>query len=182
MKFCAVCYKIKEKNEIKEKRTENMSEMPAKHVSDSKVEQIQIVLSGHINGDGRLFGGQLVEWIDIVAGVVARRHSHHPTTTAAIDNLQFKEPVYANSTVVLAGKITYVGRTSMEVRVDSYVEELDGTQKLANTAYLVMVALDEDDKPTPVPRLLLETEEEKAEWLSGERRSKLRKQRRIEQY
>lgn len=159
-----------------------MSEMPAKHVSDSKVEQIQIVLSGHINGDGRLFGGQLVEWIDIVAGVVARRHSHRPTTTASIDNLQFKEPVYTNSTMVLVGKITYVGRTSMEVRVDSYVENLDGVKKLVNTAYLVMVALDEDDKPTPVPRLLLETEEEKAEWLAGERRNKLRKQRRIEQY
>jgi len=159
-----------------------MNEMTAKHVSDSQVEQIQIVLSSHINGAGRLFGGQLVEWIDIVAGVVARRHSHCNTTTASIDNLQFKEAVHMNNTLALFGRITYVGRTSMEVRVDSYVENLDGSRKLVNTAYLVMVALDKDEHPTPVPRLIVETEQEKADWAAGERRNTLRKQRRVEQY
>ena len=113
-----------------------------RHVSESAVEQTQIVLASHINGAGRLFGGQLMEWIDIVAGVVARRHSHCNQTTASVDSLQFKEAVYMNDTLILFGKLTYVGHTSMEVQVDTYVEALDGTRKLVNTAYFVMVALD----------------------------------------
>lgn len=159
-----------------------MSELAPKRVADSRVEQIQIVLSSHINGAGRLFGGQLIEWIDIVAGVVARRHSHHNTTTASIDNLQFKEAVYLNNTLVLFGKITYVGRTSMEVQVDTYVEHLSGERKMVNTAHFVMVALDENDHPTPVPPLILESDEEETNWKAGERRNELRRQRRLEQY
>ena len=153
-----------------------------RHVSDSAVEQTQIVLSSHINGAGRLFGGQLMEWIDIVAGVVARRHSHHNQTTAAIDNLQFKAAVHLNDTLLLFGKITYVGHTSMEVQVDSFVEDMQGNRKLVNTAYIVMVALHENDRPVEVPGLIVETDEEKAAWAAGERRNALRKQRRIENY
>ena len=159
-----------------------MSERPMHRVADSAVEQIQIVLASHINGAGRLFGGQLMEWIDIVATVVARRHSHCNPTTASVDNLQFKEAVYSNDTLILLGKLTYVGHTSMEVQVDTYVEALDGTRKLVNTAYIVMVALDQNDHPTTVPGLIVETEEEKAAWAAGERRNALRKQRRIENY
>lgn len=159
-----------------------METRPSKHVSESTVVQTQIVLSSHINGAGRLFGGQLVEWIDVVAGVVARRHSHCNTTTASIDNLQFKEAVHINDTVLLFGKITYVGRTSMEVQVDSYVEELDGSRKLVNTAHFVIVALDKNEHPTMVPSLIVETDEEKTAWQAGEKRDALRKQRRIEQY
>lgn len=153
-----------------------------RHVSDSAVEQTQIILSSHINGAGRLFGGQLMEWIDIVASVVARRHSHHNQTTASIDNLQFKEAVHLNDTLLLFGKITYVGHTSMEVQVDSYVENLEGKRRLVNTAHVVMVALDEHDRPIEVPGLIVETEEEKAAWAAGEKRNELRKQRRIENY
>ncbi|MEG0615898.1 MAG: acyl-CoA thioesterase [Oscillospiraceae bacterium] len=154
----------------------------AKFVSDSRTEQIQIIMPEHINGYNRLFGGKLVEWIDIVAGVVARRHSNKNVTTVAIDNLQFKEAAYVNSTIVLIGKITYVGKTSMEVRVDTFVETLKGRQTLINRAYLVMVALDEAEKPIPVPAIIPETDEEIAEWNSGQRRSELRKSRKLEKY
>ena len=102
-----------------------MDQKPMRRVADSAVTQTQIVLSSHINGAGRLFGGQLMEWIDIVAGVVARRHSHCNQTTASVDNLQFKEAVRLNDTLILLGKITYVGHTSMAVQVDSYVEDLE---------------------------------------------------------
>ena len=95
-----------------------------KKVSDSRTEQIQILMPAHINGYKRLFGGKLVEWIDVVAAVVARRHSGCNVTTASIDNLIFAEAAYVNSTVVLIGQMTYVGRTSMEVRVDTFVEGL----------------------------------------------------------
>ena len=74
---------------------------------------------------GGQFGGQLMQWIDIVAAVVARRHSNCNVTTAAIERLEFKAPAYANNTVVLDGRITYAGRTSMEVRVDTFKEEKD---------------------------------------------------------
>lgn len=168
--------------EGKERRKIIMSERLMRHVSESAVEQTQIILSSHINGAGRLFGGQLMEWIDIVASVVARRHSHCNQTTASVDNLQFKEAVHINDTLLLFGKITYVGHTSMEVQVDSYVEDLDGNRKLVNTAHIVMVALDKNDHPVEVPGLIVETEEEKVAWAAGERRNALRKQRRIENY
>lgn len=151
-------------------------------MSDSRTEQIQILMPEHINGYKRLFGGKLVEWIDIVAGVVARRHSNKNVTTVSIDNLQFKAPAFVNSTIVLIGKITYVGKTSMEVRVDTFVETLEGEKTLINKAYLVMVALDDNQIPTPVPRLILDTDEEKTEWESGIKRSELRKTRMLEKY
>ncbi len=137
--------------------------MKEKRVCDSYAEQVQILSQANLNGYSRLFGGQLMEWIDIVAAVVARRHSEHNVTTAVVDMLEFKEPAYANDTVIISGKITYAGRTSMEIKVETFVEELNGETKIINTAYIVMVALDENDKPTPVPKLILETQEEKTE-------------------
>ena len=156
--------------------------MEQKRVSDSLTEQVQIIMPSHSNGVNRLFGGQLVEWIDVVASVVARRHSGCNVTTAAIDNLQFKEGAYINNTLVLIGRITYVGKTSMEIRVDTYVEDVTGIRKVVNRAYLVMVAIGNNGAPTEVPKLILETESEKAEWEAGERRHALRCERRKEGY
>lgn len=158
------------------------TQVAAKRVADSEVEQFQTIMPNHLNGAGRVFGGQLAAWIDIVGGIVATRHANHNVTTAAIDNLQFKEAVYENSIIVLHGKMTYVGKTSMEVRVDSFVEDLSGERKLVNTAYLVEVALDDDGKPVQVPGLICETFQERAEWEAGERRRELRKQRRREAF
>lgn len=123
-----------------------------------------------------------MEWIDIVAAVVARRHSGRNVTTAVVDTLTFQAPARANDTIIICGYVTYVSRTSMEVCTKTYVENLNGSRQLINTAYLVMVALDENENPTVVPRLILETEEEKAEWAAAEKRSLLRKQRRKEHY
>lgn len=139
-------------------------------------------MSGHLNGNKRLFGGMLMQWIDVVAAVVARRHCNAEVTTAAVDQLEFKAPALLNSTVILKGKITYVGKTSMEVRVDTYVESLKGETEMVNKAYLVLVALDNDNHPMPVPGIILETDEEKHEWESGEKRHALRKQRRLENF
>lgn len=156
--------------------------MQAKWVSDSKTTQIQILMPEHINGYNRLFGGKLVEWIDVVAAVTARRHSGRNVTTACIDNLQFQSGAYVNSTIVIEGQLTWVGRTSMEVRVDTYVEELAGRKIHINRAYLIMVALDEKENPVQVPALLCESEEEKAEFEAGAKRAQLRKERRKKQY
>ena len=153
-----------------------------KRISESKAEHVQILMPEHINANKRLFGGRLMEWIDVVAAVVARRHSGCEVTTAAIDNLQFLAPAYKNDTVIIAGRMTYVGCTSLEVRVDTFTENLQGERKLINTAYLVLVALGEDEKPKCVPELLLLTEEEKAEFEAGKRRSELRSLRRKQGY
>ena len=160
----------------------HMEDRSVKTVAQSRTEQIQILMPEHINGYQRLFGGKLMEWIDVVATVVARRHAHCNPTTASVDNLQFKEAVHLNNTLIIEGKLTYVGRTSMEVRVDTFVESLSGARKLVNTAYVVMVALDENEHPMEVPGLLVETDEEKAEWEAGVKRNDLRKHRRAENY
>jgi len=149
-----------------------------KTVSQSRTEQVQILALGALNGYSRLFGGQLMEWIDIVAAVVARRHSNCNVTTAAVDSLDFSDAAYANDTIVINGYLTKVGRTSMDICVKTYVENLCGDRKLINTAYVVMVALDENDKPTEVPPLQLETEEERIEYEAAVLRAKAREARR----
>lgn len=156
--------------------------LEAKMVADSRTEQVQIVLPQHANAGKRLFGGVLMQWIDIVAAVVARRHANKEVTTACIDSLVFQKPAYVGSTVILQGCITYVGHTSMEVRVDTYTELLDGRREQVNRAYLVLVALDEQGIPQEVPGLQTVTEEEKAEWEAGAKRRALRKQRRLEKF
>lgn len=156
--------------------------MVSKRVDDSRTEHVQIIMPAHVNGYDRLFGGRLMEWIDVVAGVVARRHGNRNITTARVDSLEFKSAAYADSTVVLKGHINWVGRTSMEVQVDTFVESLDGRQDLINRAYLVVVALDEHERPVAVPRLELVSPEDTANWEAGERRNQLRKQRIAENY
>ena len=147
-----------------------MQKNEAKKVSESQTEQVQIIMSGDTNGSGRLFGGRLVEWIDVVAAVVARRHSGCEVTTVSIDNLNFKAPAHINETIVLIGCVTYTGRTSIEVRVDTFVENLGGKRSMVNRAYVVMVALDENEKPSPVPSLILENDDQRNEWKAGEKR------------
>lgn len=148
--------------------------MEPKRVADSLTEQIHVIIYPDINGFDRLFGGQLLKWIDEVAGATARRHCGHNVTTAAIDNLYFKAGAYLNDVIVLIGRITHVGHTSMEVRVDTYREEADGTRYPINRAYFVMVNMGEDGQPTPAPPLIPETEAERMEWDNAIRRRELR--------
>lgn len=146
-----------------------------KYVKDSYAQQVHVLTMSNINGYNRLFGGQLMCWIDEVAAVVARRHSERNVTTASIDSLEFKRAAYANDTVVIKGKITYTGRTSMEINVKTFVEKLHGERILINDAYIVMVALDENEKPAEIPGLILKTDEEKREWNEALKRREIRK-------
>ena len=151
-----------------------------RRVEESLVETIHIVRPNHLNGADRLFGGILMQWIDEVAGLVAKRHARTNVTTASVDNLRFLKGVYQKDVLVLIGRITYVGTTSMEVRVDTYVEDEEGLRRPINRAYFSMVALDENDRPVKVPGLILETESEKAEWENGKRRREMRNIRKME--
>ena len=153
---------------------------PVKKVSDSLTEQQYLVCPAHINHYGRLFGGHLLKWIDELAGIVAIRHCGAIVTTAAIDNLQFQAPAYTGDMVVLQGRVTCVGRSSMEIRVDTYREALDGKREMINRAYIDMVSIDRDGHPIEVPDLLIDTEEERLEYEAAQKRKQMRKQRRKE--
>ncbi len=153
-------------------------EVESRKVSESIVETVHMVRPNHLNGVGRLFGGVLMQWIDEVAMLVAKRHTHKNATTVSVDNLRFLKGAHQQDVIVLVGRVTYVGTTSMEVEVDSYVENLDGERVRINHAYVTMVALDENDKPTPAPKLELETEEDKAKWERAKKRRELRMQMR----
>lgn len=153
---------------------------PIKKIEDSMTEQQYLVCPAHINSYGRLFGGQLLKWIDELAGIVAMRHCGTTVTTAAIDNLQFKAPAYTGDLVVLRGTVTCVGRSSMEIRVDTYCETLEGVRNMINRAYIDMVAIDSDGNPVEVPDLCIETEGQKWEYEAAQKRKQLRRQRRTE--
>lgn len=154
--------------------------MEPKKVSDSETEQLRVVIYPDINGFGRLFGGRLLAWIDEVAGATARRHCGRNATTVAIDNLYFKSGAYLSDIIVLIGKLTYVGRTSMEVRVDTYKEDESGARHPINRAYFVMVAMGDNGRPTEVPPLILENDGERMEWENAKKRRELRLMRKKE--
>ncbi len=164
-----ICGSVRKEVKMKEK------ERLMKKVEDSRTEQVHLIMRQHLNSGGRLFGGILMQWIDEVAGVVAMRHAGtNRVTTAAVDNLQFKEPTYEGELLVLIGYVTYVGNTSMEVEIDTYVERSDGMRYSVNRAFFVMVAMDEKEKPMAVPGLLLSSEAERARYEAGILRKSVR--------
>ena len=140
------------------------------------VTSVQIVLAQHCNGNAkpRLFGGQLMSWIDVVGAVAARRYCKCQVTTVNIDNLTFLKPAYLNDIVVQKAKVTWTGNTSLEVRVDSYVERDDKERELINTAYVVYVALDENERPKKIKEYVPETEQEQEEYAGAVERKILR--------
>ena len=149
----------------------------AKTVGDSRAETVHLVRPNHLNGANRLFGGILMQWIDEVAGIVAKRHSMCNVTTASVDNLTFLKGAYNGDMVVIKGKMTWVGSSSMEVCVDTYVETAAGERERINNAHFMMVALDKNDMPVKVPRLILQTEDEELAWSHGVERQRIRKMR-----
>ena len=148
-----------------------------KTVDESRAEAVYTVRPNHLNGANRLFGGVLMQWIDDVAGIVAKRHCNCNVTTASVDNLTFLHGAYQNDVVIIQGKLTWVGTSSMEVCVDTYVEHLSGLRERINNAHFMMVALDENDKPMRVPGLRLTNDDEELAWQHGEERRRIRLQR-----
>ena len=153
-----------------------------KSVEDSKVERFKVLMYEDINGYDRLFGGKLMMIIDETAGIAATRHCGCTVTTAAVDNLQFKQPAFLGDVIVVEAYLTYVGRTSMEVRADTYVEDRKtGMRRVINRAYLTEVCVDAKGNPSPIEYgLRISTESEKAEWIGALKRIEMRKSRRKE--
>lgn len=125
----------------------------------------ELVLPQHANVHGTALGGTVMHWIDLAAAVVANRHSRRPVVTAAFDEMAFLAPINIGQLAVIHACMTLVDRSSMEIRVDVESEDLlSGERRHTATAFVTFVALDPvTRRPSPVPPLVLETENEKAE-------------------
>ena len=147
-----------------------------KNPKDSFTQQVQILTLSNLNGSRRLFGGRLLEWIDIVAAVTARRHSNHKVVTARFEAVDFKAAAYPDDVLLITGKMVYVGTTSMNICVETYVESSDNSRRLINKSYVTMVAVDENGVPVEVPGLIPETQEEIDEFNAAKLRIAKRKE------
>jgi acyl-CoA hydrolase len=138
----------------------------------SRCVMTQIVMPSHTNGPtGVMFGGIMMEWIDVCAGVAAMRHAGGGVVTASIDRLDFLSPVHVGDVVVLQAQVNYVRRTSMEVGCRVETEDMESRQRRYTTkAYLTFVAVDHHGKPRPVPELVLATDADQRRFADGERR------------
>jgi len=145
--------------------------MEGKRISDSQVTLSQVMNPEHVNVLGNVHGGVVMKLIDEAGGLCAARHARRPIVTVAVDSLEFLTPVHIGDLVTFDAHLTYVGHTSMEVEVCVEAEEiLTGTRRLTNVAYVVYVALGNDGRPTEVPPLTLETEEERRHWDQAQQR------------
>jgi len=136
-----------------------MTPVPA---SASHVEMTQLVMPSHANSHGTAFGGTVMAWTDLAAGMAAMRHARLPVVTASIDQLVFRSPVRIGQIALIRAQVNAVFATSMEVGVVVLTEEpLSGEQHLCCEAFLTFVALGPDQHPRPVAPLLVETELER---------------------
>lgn len=145
----------------------------------SRVETAQLVLPGLTNAHGTIFGGMLMQWIDIAAAIAASRHAQGPVVTAAMDRLHFLQPVRLGAVVILQAQVNLAARTSMEVGVRVLVEDPGTAARVQTTrAYLTFVAVDTEGRPRPVPPLELETEADRRREAAAQKRRAVRLQER----
>jgi acyl-CoA hydrolase len=147
-----------------------------KTVNESKVEMAQAMFPVDANPAGNVNGGTIMKLIDTAAGIAAHRHCRTNVVTASMDRLDFHQPIFVGELVTLRASINYVGTTSMEVGVRVEAENLmTGEVRHTNSAYLTMVSLDEHRRPSGVPKIVPETEDQKRRFREGEMRAKQRK-------
>ncbi|MFX0104491.1 MAG: acyl-CoA thioesterase [Candidatus Hodarchaeota archaeon] len=149
--------------------------MEGKKVSDSRVEIAQIMYPEHANPAGNVHGGHILKLVDQAAAIAGARHTHCNVVTASVDRMDFISPVYIGNVVFAKASINYTGKTSMEIGVRIEAECLrTGTHTHVGSAYLTFVALDENDNPTEIPKIIPETEEEKRRFEEAKKRRELR--------
>jgi len=133
------------------------------------------VLPGLTNVHGTIFGGMMMQWIDIAAGIAAARHAGGPVVTASMDRLHFLSPVRLGEVVILQAQVNFVARTSMEVGVRVLAENQTTAERRQTTrAYLTFVAVDAAGRPRPVPPLVPETAEDRRRLADAGRRRAVR--------
>jgi acyl-CoA hydrolase len=151
-------------------------ENPFKHLkkspNESKAETTLMMLPSDANPKGNVFGGVILKHVDLTAGIVAKRHANQSNVvTASIDRMTFIKPIFISNALILEARINYVKRSSMEIEVNIFAEDLDYNIRVhAGRAYVTMVSIDKYGKSMEVPRLLLETEEDHQRFKEGEAR------------
>ncbi len=149
--------------------------MEMKSPRDSEIRMTELVLPNDTNLVGNLLGGRLMHWVDIAGALVATRHARNVVATVQMDSMDFRHPVRKGDMVEFYAKITWVGTSSMEIKVTVTTEDLfSGSKRISNEAYIVFVSIDRFGRPEAVPGLLLETEEERDEWERAVERRKHR--------
>jgi acyl-CoA hydrolase len=140
-----------------------------KNISESCVEMNNLVLPSHTNALGTIFGGTIMSWVDIAAAICALRHSREVCVTVSIDRLKFLAPAYVGQNVNVRARLIHTGKTSMMIEVDAFTEDLrTGDINKCVSAHLTFVALDDNKKPTAVPGILLETDQQKKDFENAE--------------
>ncbi|HEY8938305.1 MAG TPA: acyl-CoA thioesterase [Cyclobacteriaceae bacterium] len=142
---------------------------------ESAVSMTELVLPNDTNTLNNLMGGRLMHWMDIVSAIAGQKHSNRIVVTASVDNISFKHPIRLGNVVTLKARVTRAFKSSMEIRIDVEAEDAPSGKKFeSNVAYFTFVALDENGKPTDVPELVPETDDEKALFEGALRRRQLR--------
>jgi len=127
------------------------------------------------NMHGTVFGGKVLQMVDKAASVCAMRHACKPVVTVAMERVEFLIPIRVGTFLIAQARVHHVGRTSMEIGVEVYAEDMPGgTRQHTNSCLVTMVAVDHAGRPTSVPPLLIETPDEKERWAAAERRRAVR--------
>ena len=144
---------------------------PARPVSASAVEMVEIMFPNDANPVGSVMGGRVMHLIDVAAAISASRHARTQCVTASVDHIDFRAPVRVGDLLILKASVNYVGTTSMEVGVRVEVEDRKtGERRHTSSAYLTFVALDDNRQPMLAPLVVPESPEEKRRHVEAERR------------
>ena len=144
-------------------------------VAESQSERSEIILPADANALGNLFGGRLMQYIDLVGAMAASRHARAATVTASMDHLDFVAPVRVGELLILKASVNRAFRTSMEVGVRVMVEDVrEQRLRHVSSAYLTFVAVDKDGSRIVVPQVAPETEHQKRRYEDAGRRRELR--------
>jgi len=135
----------------------------------------ELVLPNDTNVYNNLRGGKILHWMDMAAAISAQKHSNAQVVTASVDSVSFKNPIRIGTVVTIHSKVTRSFKSSMEVFLEVWAENIPERKKYkSNEAYYTFVAIDDFGRPTPVPELIPETEDEKKQFDGAKRRRELR--------
>jgi acyl-CoA hydrolase len=152
-----------------------MPELAKKKPSESVSVVSELMMPHQVNNLGHVFGGELLSMVDRAAAVAAMRHAGSSAVTVSIDRVDFREPIYTGELLTCTARVTFVGRTSMEVGVKVEAENLlTGVKRHTNTCFLTFVAIDTNHRPARVPQLDLSDPEDERRAREGKRRREVR--------
>jgi len=147
-----------------------------KAVRESVTELADLMFPPDANMHGTVFGGKVLQIVDKAASVCAMRHAGKPVVTVAMERVEFLVPIRVGTFLIAQARVHHVGRTSMEIGVEVYAEDMPGgNRQHTNSCSVTMVAVDGQGRPTGVPGLLVETPDEKERWAAAERRREARR-------